>query len=138
MIVVARRALVTATSTLGVPFLPTPLVGENSFSVTTSAPFNPPANSLLLAIALNRSTALMGAATLSDNAGGALTWSLRNDKLYDLGTGIRARLRVFCALVGAAPPIGSDRHQHQHARALDPRLCLPHWPDHDPDQFRRR
>ena len=106
MIVVAGRALSAAVGTLGIPFVPIPLAGANSFKVT-SAPFDPPANSLLFAVPLNRNASLMGAQAISDNSSGALSWTLRNDKIYDIGAGGgRARMRVFCALIGASPPTG--------------------------------
>ena len=91
--------------------------GRGHFRVT-SDPFNPPANSLLVAMPHNRSTALLGAQTISDNAGGALTWVLRNDKLYDPPTTTRARLRVFCAPGRINATDRADRHQHQHAGPL--------------------
>jgi hypothetical protein len=102
MIVVARRSSAAVSVPLGIPTVPTPRVAVNGTSVSTAA-FTPPAFSLLFVQTYSRFTAAIAPCTI---AGGGLTWNVLTDQSHDVGSGTRARQRVWCATIGSSPPAG--------------------------------
>ena len=86
--------------------VPSAAVTAQTTSVSSGA-FNPTAGAVLFAgVASRASNAMGGATTISDNTGGALTWSLVKETYVNDGVAPRLRGAVFKCVVPETPPTG--------------------------------